>query len=193
MSIADLFGASGELLTALDPNTGLELIVLRADHLFDREGGPYSDGAGSDWPDNADRFAALCWAARALALGADETWQPDIVHCHDWQAGLLPAYLADAPERPKTVMTIHNIAFQGVTAPEDLARLRLNPNQFSIEGVEYHGLISSLKAGLYYADAITTVSPSYAREIQTDQFGMGMQGVIAVTSRLSAWYRQRYR
>lgn len=176
-TLDDLFGDRGELLTAdLD---GTQILVLEAPHLYDRPGGPYQAPGGHDWPDNARRFAALGWVASEIARGRLGDWRPDIVHAHDWQAGLAPAYpaLASGP-RPPTILTIHNIAFQGQFGAHLLPELRLPPQAWSVNGVEYYGGIGFLKAGLYYADRITTVSPTYAREIQTSAYGMGLEGLL---------------
>ncbi|APH55670.1 Glycogen synthase [Granulibacter bethesdensis] len=175
----DLFGGPASILQASLPE-GLTLYLLDAPHLYDRPGGPYTDVNGQDWADNAERFAAFCRAAADIALGILPDWAPDIVHAHDWQAGLVPAYLAlsEAVRRPPVLFTIHNLAFQGVVPRDRLAALLLPPDSFSVDGVEYYGQIGLLKAGLHYADALTTVSPSYAREIQTDIGGMGLGGLL---------------
>jgi starch synthase len=158
---------------------GLDLFVLDAPHLFDRPGGPYTGPDGRDWPDNAFRFAGLCRAAAELALGFAPEFAPDIVHAHDWQAGLAAAYLHyDGRPRPGTVISIHNLAFQGQFAAEMLGALGLPDAAFSIEGVEYYGQIGFLKAGLALSDRITTVSPTYAAEISTPDYGMGLDGLL---------------
>ncbi|MEO1020427.1 MAG: glycogen synthase GlgA, partial [Pseudomonadota bacterium] len=127
----------------------------------------------------ATRFAALSRAAEQVAQGLIPTFTPDIVHAHDWQAGLAPAYLAlSGGKRPRTVMTIHNLAFQGQCGAELLGHLGLPPEAYGVDGVEYYGGIGFLKAGIFYADHVTTVSPSYAREIQTPHAGMGLDGLL---------------
>jgi starch synthase len=174
----DLFGGSARLLAARTDGAP-ELIVLDAPHLFDRPGGPYQSPAGADWPDNAFRFAALGWAARTIALGALADWRPAILHAHDWQAGLAACYLAFAEgTRPPTLFTVHNLAYQGRFPAGLLHDLRLPPSAWSVDGVEYYGGIGFLKAALYYSDALTTVSPTYAREIQTPEGGMGLDGLL---------------
>jgi starch synthase len=157
----------------------LDLLVLDAPHLFARPGNPYVTPEGNDWPDNGPRFAALSRMAAEIGLGAVPSFVPDVVHAHDWQAGLAPAYLhyATGP-RPGTVMTIHNIAYQGTFPQEMLTAFGLPPESFAIHGVEYYGRISFLKAGLQFADRITTVSPTYATEIQGDEGGMGLGGLL---------------
>ena len=173
----DLFGGPARLLAGTV--AGLDLFILEASHLYARSGGLYGDAVGRDWPDNAQRFAALAWAAAEIGLGLVPGFVPDVVHAHDWQAGLGPAYLHVAGgRRPGTVVTIHNLAHQGVFPARLLATLRLPPSAFSVEGLEYYGGIGLLKAGLYYADRITTVSPTYAAEIQTPEGGMGLDGLL---------------
>lgn len=158
----------------------MEVMLLSAPHLYDRDGGPYGK-AGADYPDNAERFAALSWVAAEIARdGLGDGWRPDILHAHDWQGGLAPAYLRyGPPTKVKSVVTIHNIAFQGLASAAKLAALKLPAGEFTSEGLEYYGQISALKAGLVTADAITTVSPTYAEELMRPEFGMGLQGVIA--------------
>lgn len=158
---------------------GLDLFVLDAPHLYRRPGGPYVGPDGGNWPDNALRFAALCAAAADIGRGVVPAFTPDIVHAHDWQAGLAPAYLHYGGEpRPRTIMTVHNLAFQGQFPAALLAELGLPAHAFSVEGVEYFGSIGFLKAGLALADCITTVSPRYAMEIRTPEFGMGLDGLL---------------
>ena len=174
----DLFGDAATLTRAKGDN-GLTYLILEAPKLFDRPGNPYLGPNGKDWPDNAKRFAAFSWIAAEIALGRCGRWAPDIVHLHDWQAALTAAYLefAEAP-RPRTVCTIHNLAFQGVFPSRLLRPLDLPRTAFVHDGLEYFGDISFLKAGLVYSDAVTTVSPTYAWEIQTEKGGMGLGGVL---------------
>lgn len=173
----DLFGGQASLLEAKAPD-GAELIVLDAPHLYDRQGNPYLGADGKDWPDNPFRFAALALTASRIGQGLLEDYRPDIVHGHDWQAALAPVYLHGAAGRPGTVLTIHNLAFQGVFPATLLEDLRLPPSSFTVDGLEFWGQISFLKGGLRYADHLTTVSPSYAREICTPAYGMGLEGVL---------------
>ena len=176
-SIADLFGGPGRVLHG--EVAGIAVLLLDAPHLYDRDGGPYSNAAG-DHPDNAQRFAALSWVAAAIAReGLTDGWLPDVLHCHDWQAGFAPAYVAyGGSRRVATVMTVHNIAFQGWAPAWQIGALRLPASQFYPGALEYFGGLSSLKAGLVTADAITTVSPTYASELMRAEFGMGLEGVI---------------
>ena len=172
-----LFGGPARLLATRV--TGLDLLVLDAPQLFDRPGNPYLGPDGRDWPDNALRFAALAQCAADVAGGGIAGEAPDVVHAHDWQAGLVPALLHyRGGPRPATVMTLHNLAFQGLFPRELLATVGLPPQAFAIDGAEYHGMISYLKAGLALADLVTTVSPTYAAEIRTPDAGMGMDGVL---------------
>ena len=182
---------------------GLDLLVLDAPHLYDRPGNPYLGPDGRDWPDNPRRFAALAQVAADIGLGLLEGYRPQVIHAHDWQAGLVPAYLryardaAHGTERgtgpgtgrgtrrahragaaPGTIMTVHNLAFQGNVAASLLPVLDLPERAMSVEGVEFHGQISFLKAGLNYADRITTVSPTYAVEILGPEAGMGFDGIL---------------
>jgi starch synthase len=158
---------------------GLSLILLDAPALFDRPGGPYVDLSGRDWPDNAQRFAALSRAAARIAIDGVGGWKPDVLHVHDWQTGLALAYARLWGGGPPGVATVHNIAFQGVFDAGLAGALELPPEGFTPEGYEYYGGIGFLKAGLAYADRITTVSPTYARELTTPAFGMGLEGLIA--------------
>ncbi|MDO1581948.1 glycogen synthase GlgA [Rhizobium oryzicola] len=173
----DLLGVRAEILEA--EVAGLKLLVLNAPDLFDRAGGPYLDQNGKDYGDNWLRFAALSRAGADIAQGRLPDWQPDLVHVHDWQTGLVPAYLRyDAAPAVPSVMTIHNIAFQGNFGREIFPRLGLPPHAFDLEGVEYYGQVGYLKAGIQTAWAVSTVSPSYAEEILTPEFGMGLEGLL---------------
>ena len=173
----DLFGGPAKLLSARAPD-GAELIVIDAPHLYNRPGNPYLGEDGKDWPDNPYRFAALAWIGAEIGQGLLDDWRPDLIHGHDWQAGLVPVYLQSGASRPATVFTIHNLAFQGLFPPNLLKPLGLPVNHFTQDGLEYWGQISFLKGGLRYADHLTTVSPSYAREICTAEHGMGLDGVL---------------
>jgi starch synthase len=176
--IENLFGGEAHLLGASTAD-GLDAIVIDAPHLYGRAGNLYTGPDGTDWPDNAERFAALGWVAAQIGLGLLPDWQPDIVHAHDWQAGLAPAYLSlSGLPRPRTVVTVHNISFQGQFPAALLKKLKLPRSAYAVDGVEYYGNIGFLKGALFFADRITTVSPTYAREIQTPAFGMGLEGML---------------
>lgn len=175
--IDDLFGVSAKLIAGRV--AGLDVIVIDAPALYDRPGNPYLSPDGWDWPDNWKRFAALGWTAAELALGMVEGYHPQVIHAHDWQAGLAPAYIKFGPaDHVKTVMTVHNMAFKGFFGPEIFTQLRLPPQAFGVGGVEFYGGISYLKSGMECADYVTTVSPNYADEIRTPAFGMGLEGLL---------------
>lgn len=173
----DFYDGFGRLLAGRAQ--GLDLIVVDAPHLYDRPGNPYLGPDGKDWPDNWKRFAALSFAAYELGRGLVDGYRPQILHCHDWQAALVPAFVAfNAPTRVKTVLTVHNLAFQGVFGWDIFNDLRLDFRAAEEGAIEYFGNISFLKAGLQVADALTTVSPTYAHEIRTGAYGMGLEGLL---------------
>lgn len=177
----DLSGhPAARLLLGAMPGSGVPVYVLDAPDYYVRPGGPYQDTHGIDHADNAARFGLLSRVAALLCeVGSPLDWRPDILHCNDWQTGLAPAWLHYAGRPVPTVMTIHNLAFQGVFPPAWVNRLGLPPDSFGIDGLEYYDSLSFLKAGLYYADHLSTVSPTYAEEIQREPLGMGMQGLLA--------------
>jgi starch synthase len=178
ISIQPSFPAA-RLLAGSLPN-GIMLLVIECAELYERGGGAYQDEHGLDWPDNALRFGLLSKIAALLSCtDSPLDWKPDIVHCNDWQTGLTPAYLHFSDGAVPCVMTVHNLAFQGVFPPQMVAELGLPAECFQPDGVEFYDNLSFMKAGLYYADHITTVSPSYANEIQTDALGFGLQGLLA--------------
>ena len=172
----DLFGAPARVLAG--QAAGLDLLVIDAPHLFARPGNPYLGPDGRDWPDNPERFAALSWVGAHLGVHGAGGWHPQVLHGHDWQAGFVTEYLRQMGGGPATVLTIHNIAFTGATDASRMHSLRLDPGRFHMEGYEFYGGISALKAGLMGADALTTVSPTYAAELMTPEFGMGLDGVM---------------
>jgi len=181
IDIGACFGALRvRLLLARMPGTGLPVYVIDAPYLYRRGGGPYQDAAGEEWPDNLQRFALLGWVAAHLAADdADPAWVPEIVHAHDWHAALACAFVAEhLPTHGASVFTVHNLAFQGLFAMHDWPLLGLASRLMSPAGLEFHGRFSFMKAGLKFADRITTVSPTYAREIATHEFGCGLDGVI---------------
>jgi starch synthase len=163
--------------------TGTPLYLISAPELYDRHGSPYSRPEGGDWPDNHLRFARLSLAAAEVAQGRGGLgWVPDLVHANDWPGGLAAAYLNWDGARMPTVMTVHNIAYQGICEPGRRAMLGIPDRAFGIDGVEFHGAISFLKAGLFYSGHVTTVSPNYAREITTEAFGAGLHGLMLTKS-----------
>lgn len=179
----DLFGTKAQLISC--NHNDLELILLDAPSLYNRVGGPYLDKNGKDYPDNWKRFAALSKAAADIAGGICTNYKPDIVHAHDWQAALAPVYMKHGNKRAKStpsLITIHNIAFQGKFDAEVFTKLGLGKGDENFDNFEFYGDISFLKAGLIHSNFITTVSPQYAREILTEDFGMGLDGVIRENS-----------
>ncbi len=171
------FGGAGEARLLLGrTGAGIPIYLLDLPGLFDRPGGPYVEQGDSHL-----RFGALSWAAARLGRQGDaHGWRPQVLQSHDWQAGLAPAYLALEPgARPATVMTIHNLAYQGRYPAAVLAELGLPASAFHLHGLEFHGDLNFLKAGLVYADRLTTVSPTYAQEIQTPAQGEGLEGLLA--------------
>lgn len=174
---------AARLVSARDPG-GTPLAVLVCPELYERDGGPYLAPNGQDWPDNAIRFGLLSYVAFLLSTqDSPWDWRCDILHCNDWQCGLAPAYgYFSGKARAPSLMTIHNLAYQGSFPPSFVPRLGLPPQSFAVHGVEYYGNLSFLKAGLYYADRISTVSPTYASEIQSASLGFGMDGLLASRS-----------
>ena len=175
-----ILGEEVQVFSATLPQFAFPLIVASA-KIFNRPGNPYVDSDKNDWPDNALRFGILAHVGARLASseqGLD--WRPDVVHCNDWQAGLIPAllYFGEHPHAA-SLMTIHNLSFQGIFPSAYTKILGLPEESFGVEGVEYYGQLSFLKAGIYFADQLTTVSASYAQEIQTRAFGCGMHGLLA--------------
>jgi len=168
---------------AIDGSPAIPAYVIDAPALYGQPGNPYEDANRQPHADSHRRFALLGWAAAQIAQqGLDAGWQPEVVHAHDWHAALAPAYLAfgAASGRPRvgSVFTVHNLAYQGLFAPRHFADLGLPPAAFSVNGLEYYGQVSFMKGGLCFADRITTVSPTYAREIQTPEQGFGLDGLL---------------
>lgn len=162
------------------PGTRVTVWLVGCPALFERPGNPYHDSQGEPWPDNAQRFDLFCRvAARLASPGSGLDWVPDIVHGNDWQCGLIPVYLETVPDRPATVFTIHNLAYQGIFDRSRFDQLALADDLWHFTRLEYHGQFAFIKGGLVYSDYITTVSPTYAREIQTAEFGHGMEGLLA--------------
>ena len=172
----DLFGGPAKLRACTV--AGLDLLILDAPHLFDRAGNIYMGDEGHDWPDNPERFAALSYVAADIAANGAGDWTPEIVHGHDWQAGLTPEYMIAAGADVPFVFTVHNIAFHGNTGADKLDDLKLDGDRFDADHFEFWGHISALKAGLMGAAKITTVSQTYAEELLTPEFGIGMDGVL---------------
>lgn len=160
---------------------GLTLYVVICPELYERPGTPYGDNNGRDWQDNHIRFARFGLAAAALASGeVCSSWQPDLVHAHDWPAALTPAYMTWRGQHTPSVFTVHNLAYQGLCEPHCAIELGLPPEALTVEGMEFYGKLSFLKAGLTYADHITTVSQTYAREITSAELGCGLDGLLSL-------------
>ncbi len=169
-----------ELIEGNVSETGQLIWAINCPEYFNRPGGPYLSEAKTDWPDNVQRFALLCRVAEDLSLGKTLThWTPTIVHCNDWHAGLTPAFLSTHKKRPAVVTTIHNLAYQGVFEYEAFEKLKLPSEWWSFDKLEFYGNFSFLKASIVYSDFITTVSPTYAKEILTPEYGYGMDGVLS--------------
>lgn len=173
----DTFAGAVRLLFGMTVD-GVAVYVIEAPHLYERGGNPYQDGNHHPYADNHVRFALLGWVAARIAEGCDGFWRPGVVHAHDWHAGLAPAYLAAVGHPARSVFTIHNLAYQGVFSPSDFAAVDLPAHFFDVNGLEFHGHLSFMKAGIFYADRVTTVSPRYALEITGTEQGCGLDGLL---------------
>ena len=165
------------------PHSGLPAYFIDAPGLFDRPGNPYTNTANQDYLDNYRRFGLLGWIAARLAEGLDPAWTPEVVHAHDWHAGLTPAYLKASEywqkrKLPGSIFTVHNLAYQGNFPGHTFGEIDLPSHFFGVDGVEFHGQLSFIKAGLVYADKITTVSPTYAKEILRPESSFGLNGIL---------------
>ncbi len=161
------------------PESGFIVWLIDFPGYYNYPGNPYVDEQGEPWPNNAERFALFCRVAVEIAMNRiHQDWRPDIVHCNDWQSGLVPALLSLEFHRPATVFTIHNMAYQGLFPAATAATLNLPGQLIHPLGLEFHGMLSFIKGGLVYADQITTVSPTYALEIQTPEYGYGLEGLL---------------
>ena len=178
-TVSSYYNLPVEIIETRLPGSNVIVWLVDCPAVFDRPGGPYTDKHGQSWDDNALRFAILCHAAVDIALNKLQlNWQPDIVHCNDWQSGLVPALLSLHPKRPATVFTIHNLAYQGVFKQQTFTDLHLPAELWHMDGLEFYGQLSFMKGGLAYADKITTVSPSYAREMLESEFSFGLDGLL---------------
>jgi starch synthase len=161
------------------PDSELPTYLVEAPEHFCREGNPYTDVSGRDWGDNAERFLLFCHVIARIAQGHPALdWRPDVVHCNDWQTGLVPALLHDKPGRPALVFTIHNLSYQGLFDRTTFDRLGLPTALWSVQGLEFHHRLSFIKGGLVFCDRVNTVSPTYASEVQTPRFGCGLDGLL---------------
>lgn len=173
---------TASLALATMPGLDVPVYMLQSPVLYERPGNPYLGPDGKDWEDNPKRFAALGWAGACLGQGLDRDWVPDVIHCHDWHAGLTPAYVRAFVEAgratPATVFTIHNLAYQGLFHRSVFPQLGLPGHYFDFRGLEFYGQGSFMKAAIQYSDRITTVSPTYAKEILMDLHGWGLEGLL---------------
>jgi starch synthase len=179
----DGYHAPIQIVKSTLPDTDVPLYLLHSPEHFDRDGGPYGRSGQGDWEDNPARFALFSRAIAKVAMDEiGEDWQPDILHCNDWQTGLALPLIDEYPNRPATVFTIHNLAYQGLYSRAVFDALDLPASLWHSEGIEFYDLMSFMKGGLIYADHITTVSPTYAEEICTEEFGYGLEGLLSLRS-----------
>ncbi|GMQ87920.1 MAG: glycogen synthase GlgA [Gammaproteobacteria bacterium] len=172
-----------EILAGRFNGSSIRLYLVNSPAHFRRPGNPYVQDDGSDWPDNAERFALFARAIVALALGqADTDWTPELVHCNDWQTGLVPALLSQHEARPATLFSIHNLSYQGLFPAETFTDLKLPDNLWSTDGLEFYNRLSFIKGGIAFADQVTTVSPTYAQEICNSTLGYGLEGLLQYRS-----------
>lgn len=168
------------LLETRLPDSNVVVWLVDYPPFFSHPGNPYNDENGTPWPNIGERFTLFCRIITEVAMDrAYLNWKPDVVHCNDWQTGLVPALLSLEDDKPATVFTIHNMAYQGVFPSSTFTQLNLPGQLWHPDGLEYHGMLSFIKGGLSYSDWITTVSPTYAQEIQTPEFGYGLEGLLA--------------
>ena len=179
-STVQVDNADANILETRLPGTQVIVWLVDCPEFFNLPGNPYVDENGNAWPNSAERFALFCRIAVEVAMNRGYlNWIPDIIHCNDWQSGLVPALLSLESNRPATVFTIHNMAYQGIFPKATHASLNLPEQLWNPKGIEFNGMLSFLKGGLAYSDRITTVSPTYAREIQTADFGYGLEGLLS--------------
>jgi starch synthase len=177
--LGSVYGMPACEIGRIDMTDGLTIYVVLCPELYDREGSPYGDAEGVDWPDNDVRFGRLGLAAAEIACGVpDLEWKPDLLHTNDWPAALAPAYLAWRERKFPSVLTIHNLAHQGLFGRERMPDLGIPEHAFQMNGVEFYGRLSFLKAGIFYSSHVTTVSSTYAREITTPEYGCGLEGLL---------------
>jgi len=178
-TLSSYYNQSVKIIETRLPGSHLIVWLVDCPAAFNRPGGPYTDHHGNEWHDNALRFAIFCHTAVDISLDKLQLdWQPDIVHCNDWQSGLVPALLSLHTKRPATVFTIHNLAYQGLFDWQSFTDLHLPNELWNMNGLEFHNQLSFIKGGLAYADKITTVSPSYAKEILQAEYGYGLNGLL---------------
>ncbi|MCK4710911.1 MAG: glycogen/starch synthase, partial [Gammaproteobacteria bacterium] len=174
------FDLQVSILETTLPGTKIKTWLVDCPQLFDRPGNPYLASDGNPWPDNALRFALFAQSAVDIALNrCGLNWQPDVVHCNDWQSALVPALLKTFPTSPATVFTIHNLAYQGLFSSQTFFDLGLPAGLWGMYGLEFYNQFSFIKGGLAYADRINTVSPTYAQEIQQAELGYGLEQLLS--------------
>jgi starch synthase len=179
-STVQVNNAEAHILETLLPDTQVPVWLVDCPEFFDFPGNPYVDEQGKAWANSAERFALFCRIAVEVAMNRGYLdWTPDIIHCNDWQSGLVPALLSLEASRPATVFTVHNMAYQGIFPKSTKVSLNLPKELWHPDGIEFNGMLSFIKGGLAYADHITAVSPTYAREIQTADFGYGLEGLLS--------------
>ncbi|HAT23573.1 MAG TPA: glycogen synthase GlgA, partial [Pantoea septica] len=176
--VAELQTFAGPTRLLFGHFNGVGIYLIDVPALYDRPGSPYHDTSQFAYVDNYLRFALLGWMGCEIASGLDTYWRPDIVHAHDWHAGLTCAYLEARGRPAKSVFTVHNLAYQGLFDARHLEEIQLPRSFFDMHGLEFYGQISYLKAGLFFADHITAVSPTYAHEITRPEFGYGMEALL---------------
>ena len=177
-------GYDVSLLKTSLKNTELQVYLVHCPALFDRPGGPYGEFADHSWEDNAQRFGLFCRIVTLIAINrAGLAWQPDLVHCNDWHTALVPMLLKVYQSRPRSLFTIHNLAYQGLFSEADFKALKLpevidGVRLWDFRALEFYGQMSFMKAAIVFADAVNTVSQGYAREVLTPQFGCGLDGLL---------------
>ncbi|SQI41510.1 Glycogen synthase [Leminorella richardii] len=177
-AVAEIDTFAGRVTLRYGSYNGVGVYLIDAPHLYDRPGSPYHDASQHEYADNYRRFGLLGWIACELACGLDALWRPEVVHGHDWHAGLASAYLAARGYPARSVFTVHNLAYQGLFSSRHMNELYLPSHFLQPEGLEFYGQISYLKAGLYYSDMVTAVSPTYAEEITQAEYGFGMENLL---------------
>ncbi|MCK4841203.1 MAG: glycogen synthase GlgA [Methylococcales bacterium] len=161
------------------PGSNVIVWLVDCPALFNTPGNPYVDESGNPWDNIADRFSLFCRVIVEIAMDRGHlNWRPDVVHCNDWQTGLVPALLSLESNAPSSLFTIHNMAYQGMFPATTFNNLNLPLQLWHHDGLEFHEMLSFIKGGLSYANRITTVSPTYALEIQTPEFGYGLEGLL---------------
>lgn len=179
IAVSSYYNQSVKIIETRLPGTNAIVWLVDCPTLFNRPGGPYADHLGDAWHDNALRFAIFCHVAVDISLNRLLlNWQPNVVHCNDWQTGLVPALLSTHTDRPATIFTIHNLAYQGVFDKQTFVDLQLPTELWHMDGLEFYDQLSFIKGGLAYADKINAVSPNYALEILQPEFGYGLDGLL---------------